>query len=105
MSSGLDVSDVRYYILLVMLMGPEYSVYFCASAIQYILSKQIGRNADKNTFLGSLEGVMIPLNGFKAIEHLPYMKELDLRYGEIVSKDIRKGLNIVIDNLRVSKSS
>ena len=104
LSSGLDLSEIRYYILLVVLMGPEYSVYFCASAIQYVLSTRNGSNSDKNVLLCSVEEIMIPLHGFKAIDHLPYMKELELRYGESVSKDIRKGLNTVIHNLPVSKS-
>ena len=104
LGSGLDLSEIQYYILLVILMGPEYSVYFCASAIQYVLSTRNRGKSDKNVLLCSLEEIMIPLRGFKAIEHLPYMKELELRYGELVSKDIRKGLNAVITNLSVSRN-
>ena len=104
LGSGLDLSEVQYYILLVILMGPEYSVYFCASAIQYVLSTRNRSNSDKNVLLCSLEEIMIPLQGFKAIEHLPYMKELELRYGEFISKDIRKGLNAVITNLSVTRN-
>lgn len=97
LNSGLDFSEIQYYVLSVILMGPEYSVYFCASAIQYILSRQNESNADKNIFLCTAEDVMIPLHGFKAIEHLPYMKELQSRYREFVSKDIRKGINTVLN--------
>ena len=77
-------------------MGPEYSVYFCASAILYILSKENGRTDDKTIFMCTPEDIMIPLHGFKPIEHLAYMKELESIYGDYVAPDVRKGISNVL---------
>ena len=90
------MSEIQYYILSVILMGADYSVYFCASAVQYILSKENTRNADKNIFMCTPEAIMIPLHGFKTIEHLSYMKELESIYGNHVAPDVRKGIKSVL---------
>ena len=74
-------------------MGADYSVYFCASAIRHILENENTRNATNKIFTWTPENIMIPLHGFKTMEHLPYMRQLESMYGDYIEPDVKKGIN------------
>ena len=95
-NTGMEFNDIQIYIIFVVLLGANYSVYFCVSAIQYILNKENPSKERKKLFTLAPEDIMIPLAGFKPNEHFNYMIQLERHYGKYVGPDIKKG----IDRLR-----
>jgi hypothetical protein len=94
----MEVYDIQYYILSVILLGPEYSVYFCASAIQYVLNKDRSKKRHNCLFMCAPEDIMVPLHGFKPNESLIYMRHVKSIYGGYVAQDLKRG----IDKLLIS---
>ena len=94
----MEVNDIQYYVLSVILLGPEYSIYFCASAIQHILNKGRSKKRHNCLFMRTAEDIMVPLRGFKPNESLIYMKHLNSIYGKCVAQDLKQG----IDKLLIS---
>ena len=87
------MDDIQYFILSVTLLGADYAVYFCASAIQYILNKEGSNMASNRVFLCNAEDIMMPLRGFKPKEIVPNMKQLESIYGKHVAPDVQKGID------------
>merc|ERR1739844_15126 len=76
-NTGMEFNDIQIYIIFVVLLGANYSVYFCVSAIQYILNKEKPSKERKKLFMLAPEDIMIPLAGFKPNEHFNYMIQLE----------------------------
>ena len=88
----MTFNDIQLYFSLVILFGPNFSVYFCASAIQYILNQEYPSRKRRNLFMLAPEHIMVPLDGFKPTQHLSYMQQLDHYYGKYVGPDIKNGI-------------
>ena len=91
-NTGMMFNDIQLYFIFVTLFGPNYSVYFCVSAIQYIMNKECPSRIRKKIYTLAPEDIMIPLDGFKPSEHLKYMQQLDHYYGKYVGPDIKNGI-------------
>ena len=91
-NTGMMFNDIQLYFIFVTLFGPNYSVYFCVSAIQYIMNKEYPSQKRRKIYKLSPEDIMIPLDGFKPNEHLNYMQQLDHYYGKYVGPDIKNGI-------------
>ena len=98
LNSGMMWHDIQYYILAVLLLGADYSVYFCVSAIQYIMSNKDPAIDSPRIFECKAKDIIAPLYGFKPSENLNNMKRLQSTYEKYVAPDLRKGAQNLLKN-------
>ena len=84
--------------LAVLLLGADYSVYFCVSAIQYIMSNKDPTIDGPRISECKAKDIIAPLYGFKPSENMKSMQRLQSTYEKYIVPDLRKGAQNLLKN-------
>ncbi|KAI9365394.1 broad-minded protein-domain-containing protein [Zopfochytrium polystomum] len=87
----LAFPEIANYLALTLLFGVDYQVYFCIAALRFCQPaiQQAARRGELIVFLNEAAGIRSVLGGFRAADHLAYMRDLEGRYREVVFSELR----------------
>uniref|UniRef100_A0A8C2BS53 Protein broad-minded n=1 Tax=Cyprinus carpio TaxID=7962 RepID=A0A8C2BS53_CYPCA len=82
----LDWSEICHYVATCVIMGPDYQVYMCISALRHLQQDilQHTQTQDLQVFLKEE-----PIHGFRVSNYLEYMEGLERNYRSMVLSDMR----------------
>uniref|UniRef100_A0A8C1GEF3 Protein broad-minded n=1 Tax=Cyprinus carpio TaxID=7962 RepID=A0A8C1GEF3_CYPCA len=82
----LDWPEVCHYVATCVIMGPDYQVYMCISALRHLQQDilQHTQTQDLQVFLKEE-----PIHGFRVSNYLEYMEGLERNYRSMVLSDMR----------------
>uniref|UniRef100_A0A8C2FSP9 Protein broad-minded n=1 Tax=Cyprinus carpio TaxID=7962 RepID=A0A8C2FSP9_CYPCA len=82
----LDWPEVCHYVAICVIMGPDYQVYMCISALRHLQQDilQHTQTQDLQVFLKEE-----PIHGFRVSNYLEYMEGLERNYRSMVLSDMR----------------
>uniref|UniRef100_A0A8C1DXX7 Protein broad-minded n=1 Tax=Cyprinus carpio carpio TaxID=630221 RepID=A0A8C1DXX7_CYPCA len=82
----LDWPEVCHYVAICVIMGPDYQVYMCISALRHLQQDilQHTQTQDLQVFLKEE-----PIHGFRVSNYLEYMEGLECNYRSMVLSDMR----------------
>ncbi|RXN05836.1 broad-minded [Labeo rohita] len=82
----LDWPEICHYVATCVIMGPDYQVYVCISALRHLQQDilQHTQTQDLQVFLKEE-----PIHGFRVSNYLEYMEGLERNYRSMVLSDMR----------------
>ena len=82
----LDFEEICYYLLIVLILGVDYQLYFVASILKH-LEMDIMKATQENNLMGFL--LESPIRGYRASNGITYMRELEERWRNAVNTGLR----------------